>query len=235
MGVDRQQTVWTELHSNEFVWTDKMKPYKDLYWLEWFTIQGNYCTYRILQYWKHWMFGVHLSSEQCKLLLWRPFVSFWWLQYIHQKRDIGKKCWFVGKLLQKVLQFLTVKWWEKLLKSSGKWPRTIVTMAHRVPMIPPNSINIIWILRRDSGAEMLANSPEIILWCSYASVCSKTDEKGLKYMWYETKSNKVQLLNMKSDKDWNVYKHFQLGFLLFYHTHSVFFTSALSHLQAQMR
>ena len=51
----------SSLHSDEFVWNVKTKPYKDLYWLEWFTIQGNYCTYRNLtetpQVWctsSHW-------------------------------------------------------------------------------------------------------------------------------------------------------------------------------------
>lgn len=41
---------------------------------------------------KHLRFGVHLPTrQQHKLLLWKPFGSFWYLLHVHHKRVIGKK------------------------------------------------------------------------------------------------------------------------------------------------
>lgn len=102
-------------------------------------------------------------------------------------------------------------------------------MAHRIPTIPPNSVKILSEhLGRIVAVKCLQTSPEIILWCSHARVCSKTDDK---YFWYEVEQ---LIINIKSDRDWNVQKSSVWISHVIHHTFFFVFI-CLSHFYAQMR
>lgn len=92
---------------------------------------------------------------------------------------LAKNAYLLATCYKKVLWFLTVKWWGKLLKSSRKWPGTLETMAHRVPMIPPNSVSTIWYL----GGMVVLKCLQTHLRSSFGAHTRMFAVKQLKKVW----------------------------------------------------
>lgn len=140
------------------------QPYKHLHRLEWFYNSRQRLYKQNRNFWNTWRFGRTSSFHAGG-----------------RKRDIGKKtkCWFfVGNLLQKKCFEVP----HAVTKMAGRENDCFEIFRKVTGSVRKNGT------RSSEELKCLQTSPEIILWCSHTSVCSKkpmTKKKKGSKTWYE--------------------------------------------------